>query len=155
MKNIKLNSKVVVEIEENLSADHDNEGVGLLIEDSVDVSLGQVYEDNGTVRDLNREELKQVSPFITNLSVKTKASLSALLKEMTQDEKENFYTLKESDVDVKIYMDENGNSIDIFENALFVEKGIITQDRLDEISGFKKASDKIKGINQTTTEPAE
>ena len=148
MKNLVLESKVVKSIEENLDESHDNKGVGVLVEDSVAVSVGQLYEDDGSVRDLTRDEVLEVGFG----KISRTATLSGLLSILTTEEKTALYTGKASDVELQIFYDEHlSSSFNLHENTILIDKGILTQDRLDEITKYTEFLNKLKGIEEETT----
>lgn len=149
MKNIILNAKLVKEIQEGLDSDYDNKGMGVLVDDSVEVSVGQIYEDDGTVSDITREEV------ILRYGVRGDADLVGLLKVMTSEEKTSLYTLKSSDIEVEILFDElKGGTVDLLQNTTLVDKAIMTQERVDEVTGYTAAYNKSQGVEETTS-PAE
>lgn len=146
MKNVILQAKLVKSIEEGLDDNYDNKGIGFLLSDDVDISVGQILEDDGTVRDITRDEV------IQRYNITGIADLGGLLKVMTQEEKISLYSLKTTDIEVEMFFDEISKStVDIILNTILVDKNIITQERLDEITGYKAAYDKIMAVSETTT----
>lgn len=146
MKNVILQAKLVKSIEEGLDDNYDNKGIGFLLSDDVDISVGQILEDDGTVRDIRRDEV------IQRYNITGIADLGGLLKVMTHEEKTSLYSLKTTDIEVEMFFDEISKStVDIILNTILVDKGILTQDRLDEITGYKAAYDEIMAFSETTT----
>jgi len=148
MKNIILDAKLIKSIEADLPSDYDNKGVGLLVEDDFAGSVGQIMEDDGTVRDITREEV--VDRF--SLRIQSKINLSGLQQVLTSTELTDFYTNKASDASLQLVYDKLSlGSIDMLEDTCLVDNGLLTQEKVDEIIGYTEAYEKIMADPSTTT----
>lgn len=148
MKNIILDAKLIKSIEVDLPEDYDNKGVGFLVEDDFAGSVGQILEDDGTVRDITREEV--VDRFA--LSLQSKINLYGLQKVLTNTELTEFYTNKASDASLQLVYDKLSlGSVDMLEDTCLVDNGLLTQEKVDEIIGYTEAYEKIMTDPSTTT----
>lgn len=148
MKNIILDAKLIKSIEVDLPEDYDNNGVGFLMEDDFAGSVGQILEDDGTVRDITREEV--VDRFA--LSLQSKINLYGLQKVLTNTELTEFYTNKASDASLQLVYDKLSlGSVDMLEDTCLVDNGLLTQEKVDEIIGYTEAYEKIMTDPSTTT----
>ena len=149
MKQVIVEGHLVTKINENAE---EPITVGIAVPDDLVVSVGQILEDDLTVRDITNQEI------IDRYSLKSNFNKSMLYLSLTEEELASFISVAKTTASIEIVKEilDAGGLIDLNTNTSLVDENIITAQRKEDIIGITKAKQLIANgidpnLNQTET----
>ena len=129
MKQIITDAKVVCEINENAQ---EPITVGISVPDDLEIAVGQILEDDLTVRDITNQEI--IDRFGLQVSVKKSFFYNAL----TESELTSFLSSSKTTSSIELIKEifDAGGTVNLIDNTSLVDENIITTERLEEILGI-------------------
>ena len=136
MKQVILNAKIVTKVNENAETPVT---IGVGVSDDTVVSVGQILEDDFTVRDITEQEI------IDTFGLQTSVNKRILYAALTKEEITSFVSASKSSIEVEVIKGilDSGGSIDLIEDDTLVKENIITVKRIEDILGITEKKEFI------------
>jgi hypothetical protein len=136
MKQIITDGKLVREINENAQ---EPITVGRGVSDELEISIGQILEDDLTVRDITEEEI------IDRFGLQTSVNKKHLYTTLTKEEIHSFISASKTNINIEIIKEilDAGGAIDLIQETILVDENIITAERKEDILGITEKKEFI------------
>lgn len=136
MKQVIVDGHLVTKVNENVE---EPVTVGIAVPDDLVVSVGQILEDDLTVREITDQEI------IDRFSLNSNFNKSMLYLSLTEEELASFISASKTIATIELVKEilDAGGTVDLNTNTSLLDEGIITSQRKEDIIGITKTKEFI------------
>jgi len=136
MKQVILDGKIVTGVNENAEIPVT---IGVGVPDETVLSVGQILEDDLTVRDITEQEI------VDRFGLFTSVNKGSLYSKLTQSELTSFISASKTNINIEVIKEllDAGGTVDMFQNNILVDENIITEERKADILGITEKKEFI------------
>jgi len=136
MKQVILDGKIVTGVNENAEIPVT---IGVGVPDETVLSVGQILEDDLTVRDITEQEI------VDRFGLFTSVNKGSLYSKLTQSELTSFISASKTNINIEVIKEllDAGGTVDMFQNNILVDENIITEEGKADILGITEKKEFI------------